>query len=288
MKINKILFGFTIVLAALFTSCNKDNEGAIYNNQEGAGLSFSAPTLVAVEVPASNPVFEVEILRGNISGAASGNVTATLKVGETELSGVTVSGYNFADGQNSTTVSVNVSPLEVGVVGSLTLTIADADASVGGVKSTTMKVSKAYEWESLGKGAFVDNFFGFVSEPEIMKAKGYERYRVMAPCEDYRLNPDPSDTWVASWSAPYIELWVEDGLVFFDEYFTGQNYEGDKTTPIYAWHPAAFSSLNSPEFWQHNKFLSDKVIQLAPYYYIDGVGGWNQTQKDGIVLIQLP
>ena len=262
MKINKILFGFAIVMAALFTSCNKDNEGAIYNNQEGAGLSFTASTLVAVEVPASNPVFEVEILRGNISGAASGNVTATLKVGETELSGVTVSGYNFADGQNSTTVSVNISPLEVGVVGSLTLTIADADASVGAIKSATMKVSKAYEWESLGKGAFVDNFFGFVSEPEIMKAKGYERYRVMAPCEDYRLNPDPSDTWVASWSAPYIELWVEDGLVFFDKYFTGQNYDGDKTCPIYVYHPSAFSDLNSLEFWQHNKFLSDKVIQL--------------------------
>ena len=288
MKINKILFGFAIVMAALFTSCNKDNEGAIYNNQEGAGLSFTASTLVAVEVPASNPVFEVEILRGNISGAASGNVTATLKVGETELSGLTVSGYNFADGQNSTTVSVNISPLEVGVVGSLTLTIADADASVGAIKSATMKVSKAYEWESLGKGAFVDNFFGFVSEPEIMKAKGYERYRVMAPCEDYRLNPDPSDTWVASWSAPFIELWVEDGLVFFEKYFTGQNYDGDKTCPIYVYHPSAFSDLNSPEFWQHNKFLSDKVIQLAPYYYIDGLGGWNKTQTDGMILIQLP
>ena len=288
MKINKILFGFTIVLAALFTSCNKDNEGAIYNNQGGAGLSFTASTLSSVEVPASNPVFDVEIVRGNIVGAASGNLTATLKVGDNELPGVTVSGYNFADGQNSTTVSVNVSPLEVGVVGSLTLTIADADASVGAIKSATMKVSKAYEWESLGKGAFVDNFFGFVSEPEIMKAKGYERYRVMAPCEDYRLNPDPSDTWVASWSAPYIELWVEDGLVFFDKYFTGQNYDGDKTTPIYAYHPSAFSDLNSPEFWQHNKFLSDKVIQLAPYYYIDGLGGWNKTQTDGMILIQLP
>lgn len=288
MRINKILFGFAIVVAALFTSCNKDNEGAIYNNQGGAGLSFTASTLSSVEVPASNPVFDVEIVRGNIVGAASGNLTATLKVGDNELPGVTVSGYNFADGQNSTTVSVNVSPLEVGVVGSLTLTIADADASVGAIKSATMKVSKAYEWESLGKGAFVDNFFGFVSEPEIMKAKGYNRYRVMAPCEAYRLNPDPSDTWVASWSAPYIELWVEDGLVFFDEWFTGQNYEGDKTAPIYAYHPSAFSDLNSPEFWQHSKFLSDKVIQLAPYYYIDGLGGWNQTQKDGIVLIQLP
>ena len=275
-------------MAALFTSCNKDNEGAIYNNQGGAGLSFTASTLSSVEVPASNPVFDVEIVRGNIVGAASGNLTATLKVGDNELPGVTVSGYNFADGQNSTTVSVNVSPLEVGVVGSLTLTIADADASVGAIKSATMKVSKAYEWESLGKGAFVDNFFGFVSEPEIMKAKGYNRYRVMAPCEDYRLNPNPSDTWVASWSAPYIELWVEDGLVFFDEWFTGQNYDGDKTAPIYAYHPSAFSDLNSPEFWQHSKFLSDKVIQLAPYYYIDGLGGWNKTQTDGMILIQLP
>lgn len=288
MRINKILFGFAIVMAALFTSCNKDNEGAIYNNQGGAGLSFTASTLSSVEVPASNPVFDVEIVRGNIVGAASGNLTATLKVGDNELPGVTVSGYNFADGQNSTTVSVNVSPLEVGVVGSLTLTIADADASVGAIKSATMKVSKAYEWESLGKGAFVDNFFGFVSEPEIMKAKGYNRYRVMAPCEDYRLNPDPSDTWVASWSAPYIELWVEDGLVFFDEWFTGQNYDGDKTAPIYAYHPSAFGSLNSPEFWQFSKFVSDKVIQLAPYYYIDGLGGWNYTQRDGVVLIQLP
>jgi len=288
MRINKILFGFAIVVAALFTSCNKDNEGAIYNNQGCAGLSFTASTLSSVEVPASNPVFDVEIVRGNTVGAASGNLTATLKVGDKELPGVTVSGYNFADGQNSTTVSVNISPLEVGVVGSLTLTIADADASVGAIKSATMNVSKAYEWESLGKGAFVDNFFGFVSEPEIMKAKGYERYRVMAPCEDYRLNPDPSDTWVASWSAPYIELWVEDGLVFFDEWFTGQNYDGDKTAPIYAYHPSAFSDLNSPEFWQHNKFLSDKVIQLAPYYYIDGLGGWNKTQTDGMILIQLP
>ena len=288
MRISKKIFGMAIVAAALFTSCNKDVEGAIYNGQNNAGVSFTAATLAAVEVPASNPVFEVEIVRGNTAAAATGSVTASLKAGSTVIGGVTVSDFNFAAGENATTVKVNIEPLEVGVQGTLTLALSDADASIGGVKSATMKVSKAYEWESLGKGAFVDNFFGFVSEPEIMKAKGYERYRVMAPCEDYRLNPDPSDTWVASWSAPYIELWVEDGLVFFDEYFTGQNYEGDKTTPIYVYHPSAFSSLNSPEFWQHNKFLSDKVIQLAPYYYIDGLGGWNKTQTDGMILIQLP
>lgn len=288
MRLNKAIFGLTIVMAALFSSCNQDNEGAIYDNKGNAGLSFTASTLSAVEVPASNPVFDVEIVRGNTTGAASGNISATLNAGNATLDGVTVSGYSFADGENTTTVSVNVSPLEVGVIGSLTLTIADADASIGGVKSATMKVSKAYEWESLGKGTFVDNFFGMESEPEIMKAKGYNRYRVMAPCEPYRIANAGSDDWVASSSAPFIELWIEDGLVFWDAWFTGQNYQGDKASPIYAYHPSDFSNLNAPEHWQFSKFLDAKTIQLAPYYYIDGVGGWNYTQKDGIVIIQLP
>ena len=289
MKLNKVLFGLTVVAAALFSSCNKDNEGAIYSNQGNAGLSFTASTLATVEVPASNPVFDVEIVRGNTVGAATGNLTATLKAGNAEVSGVTVSGYSFADGQNSTTVSVNISPLEVGVAGSLTLTIADADASVGAVKSTTMKVSKAYEWESLGNGQFYDNFFGMTSQPEIRKAKGFDRYRVMEPCEDFRAEAIAGgDTWAAASSAPYIELWVEDGLVFWEDWFTGQNYDGDKAQPIMACHPSGWSSMATADFWQYSKFLDEKTIQLAPYYYIDGVGGWNYTQKDGVVYIVLP
>ena len=288
MKLNKVLFGLTIVAAALFSSCNKDNEGAIYSNQGNAGVSFTASTLATVEVPASNPVFDVEIVRGNTVGAATGNLTATLKAGNEVIPGATVSAFNFADGQNSTTVSVNIAPLAVGVAGTITLTIDDADASIGGVKSTTMKVSKAYEWKSLGKGYFLDNFFGMESEPEILKAEGFDRYRVIEPCEPYRIANADTDSWVASSSAPFIEFWVEDGLVFWDEWFTGQNYDGDKASPIYAWHPSAFSSLNDPEFWQYSKFLDAKTVQLAPYYYIDGVGGWNYTQRDGVVYIVLP
>jgi len=290
MRINKKIFGLAFVVAALFTSCNKDNEGAIYDGQgSNAGVSFTASTLSNVEVPASNPVFDVEIVRGNTSAAATGSLTATLKVGDNEIPGVTVSNYNFAAGENSTTVKVDISPLEVGVVGNLTLAISDADVSVGGVKSATMKCLKAYEWTSLGNGTFTDNFFGMESTPEILKAQGFDRYRVMAPCEAYRTSPAAAeDTWVATWSAPYIELWVEDGLVFWDEWFTGQNYDGDKGSPIYAYHPSAFSDLNDAEFWQFSKFLDAKTIQLAPYYYIDGVGGWNYTQREGVVIITLP
>ena len=289
MKLNKVLFGLTVVVAALFSSCNKDNEGAVYSNQSNAGVSFTASTLTAVEVPASNPVFDVEIVRGNTVGAATGTLTASLVANKAEVPGVTVSSFSFADGQNSTTVSVNISPREVGVAGSLTLTIADADASVGGVKSATMKVSKAYEWKSLGKGQFYDNFFGMTSQPEILKAEGFDRYRVIEPCEDFRAEAIAGgDTWAAASSAPFIELWVEDGLVFWEDWFTGQNYDGDKTQPIMACHPSGWSSMSTADFWQFSKFLDEKTIQLAPYYYIDGVGGWNYTQKNGVVYIVLP
>ena len=295
MKLNKVLFGLTVVVAALFSSCNKDNEGAVYSNQSNAGLSFTASTLESVAVPASNPVFDVEIVRGNTVGAASGTISASLKAGDAEVSGVTVSGYNFADGQNATTVSVNIAPLEVGVVGTLTLAIADADASVGAVKTTSIKVSKAYEWKSLGTGTYTDawttgsdaNPNGVTVNVEIMKAEGFDRYRVMNPYKEYLASSQGAadwGTWIATSSPAYVEFYTEDGIIYYDDFFIGLNYQGDKTQPIYACHPSGWSSLSS----DHNKWWDDKTAQFAPYYYIDGLGGWNQTQKDGIVLIQLP
>ena len=276
-----------IVAAALFTSCNKDVEGAIYNGQNNAGVSFTAATLAAVEVPASNPVFEVEIVRGNTAAAATGSVTASLKAGSTVIGGVTVSDFNFAAGENATTVKVNIDPLEVGVQGTLTLALSDADASIGAVKTATLKVSKAYEWVSLGKATFVDAFVGATGNPEVLKADGFERYRVMAPYEEWRVSPEAqADSWTAASSAPFIELWVEDGLVYFDTFFVGLNYDGDKSQPILAHHASDF--MDGVSNFKFSKFLDAKTIQLAPYYYIDGLGGWNHTQKNGIITITLP
>jgi hypothetical protein len=287
MRISKKIFGMAIVAAALFTSCNKDVEGAIYNGQNNAGVSFTAATLAAVEVPASNPVFEVEIVRGNTAAAATGSVTASLKAGSTVIGGVTVSDFNFAAGENATTVKVNIAPLEVGVQGTLTLALSDADASIGAVKTATLKVSKAYEWVSLGKATFVDAFVGATGNPEVLKADGFERYRVMAPYEEWRVSPEAqADSWTAASSAPLIELWVEDGLVYFDTFFVGLNYDGDKSQPILAHHASDF--MDGVSNFKFSKFLDAKTIQLAPYYYIDGLGGWNYTQKNGIITITLP
>jgi hypothetical protein len=109
----------------------------------------------------------------------------------------------------------------------------------------------------------------------------------MAPYEEWRVSPEAqADSWTAASSAPFIELWVEDGLVYFDTFFVGLNYDGDKSQPILAHHASDF--MDGVSNFKFSKFLDAKTIQLAPYYYIDGLGGWNYTQKNGIITITLP
>ena len=158
-----------------------------------------------------------------------------------------------------------------------------------------MKVSKAYEWESLGKGTYTDAWTtasdnypdGVTASVEIMKAKGFDRYRIMAPYKEYLASSEGANSWgnwIASSSPAYVEFYTEDNIIYYDDFFIGLNYEGDKSQPIYACHPSGFKDISS----DHNKWLDDKTAQFAPYYYINGVGGWNNTQYDGVIIITLP
>ncbi|MBR5634785.1 MAG: hypothetical protein IKW78_06385, partial [Prevotella sp.] len=59
-------------------------------------------------------------------------------------------------------------------------------------------------------------------------------------------------------------------------------------------HPADFTNTGTEDKWLYNKVLSYQenglpaVVQLAPRYYMFGVGGWNQSQADGILTIVFP
>lgn len=287
------------MVAALFASCNTDNEGVIYT-AENEGISFASSALPSVEVPASNPVFTVELVRGDVSAAKTGSVTpkGTIVVGTDaegediteELPGIKVSNYSFAAGENRTTITVDISPLNVGDVLTLKLTIDDADnVAVSGNKTATLKASKAYEWISLGKGTYIDNWVECETSVEILKADGFDRYRVLKPYDDY-LNSEAGhtnwDPWNTGAGTPMIEFWTVDGIIYYDDYYTGLDYQGDSSMPVYVCHPNGWSSLraNNP----NNKWLDAKTAQFAPYYYIEGLGGWNYTGYDGVIYVILP
>lgn len=286
--LNKISVLLSLLAVVLFASCDTDQEGAIYN-EKGYGLTFSAGTLLKVAVEPSNPTFTVELYRGNAAEACSGQLALSATIGKNELAGCTVSDYSFAPGESKTAVTVNVEPLPVGYNLTVTLSIPDeANIAIGGVGTTKLTVQKEYNWTSLGTGTYTDNWgWGITYNVEILKAEGFDRYRVVEPYTESMKNDDGAwEDWLAPSACPYAEFYTvsENGTVSFDPFFLGLYYQADTSQPIYAYPADAFSGIDG----SHSKWIDSKTIQLAPYYYIDGVGGWNMTGQDGVVLITLP
>ena len=285
MKYIKSLFSILMLLSlCVFTSCEQENEGAIYdaNNQ---GLSFTFNTF-ELSAPANNPVISVPVYRA-VAGEA---YTSSITVSTSAPGVIAPSSVSFAAGEQETTIDINLGQeLGVGVIASITITLNEADASVGGVSETSVSAYKEYVFESLGMGTFQDNFFfGKVYNVEIQKAQGFDRYRVIDPYKEGLTNDDGElGNWIAMGTrCPYIEFWEtgEGDLVKFNNYAIGANYQAVASQPIRAYHSSSFEGT-VPDF---SKKLDGKTYQLAPYYYIDGVGGWNYTEADEVVVITLP
>jgi hypothetical protein len=105
---------------------------------------------------------------------------------------------------------------------------------------------------------------------------------------------------------PYIQLTIlkkgetyrgveitQDGLVGYGLLNTGyfhSTYEAD----VLMVYPGMFNSLQNEDVYAYNYVVEWQEnglpgrIQLAPYYYMDGVGGWNNTTSDDIVIIDFP
>ncbi|MFV0391653.1 MAG: hypothetical protein ACK5KP_07215 [Paludibacteraceae bacterium] len=285
-RLNKVFLLCSVLFFVLFTSCEQENIGTKYDNKEG--LTFSNSSLTDKTVQATNPKLTVDLYRSDGSIATSGAITfKAILPDKSELSGVTVSDYSFAEGETKTVITVDVTPLTIGVVLTMELTLPEEITSVGGISETTFKVKKAYTWQSIGQGKYLDNWTSGVEYPvDIQKAEGFDRYRVINPYVETMKNDDGDwGDWIATSSAPYVEFWTtENNLVSFASFFIGVNYEADSKQPIYAYHSSSFQNL-SPDF---SKWVDAKTVQLAPYYYITGLGGWNNTQKNNIIIITLP
>lgn len=161
-------------------------------------------------------------------------------------------------------------------------------------------------WVPLGIAKFTDNFwFG-----ESVYCQAYQNaftphlFRLENPfralCEQWGIAPSED-------CGKYIEVTVlqpgdvqsdvkitQKDLVYFPEVNTGyyySRYDAD----IVIRHPGIVSATYKNEaYWTHNKVLTYQSnglpakIQLAPQYYMYGVGGFNQTQADGAILITFP
>lgn len=113
----------------------------------------------------------------------------------------------------------------------------NGDASYAGISKCTLKMPVEYLWEPMGTGKFCDAFVmdDVISDVEILKAQGFNRYRVMNPYKDFYENGGAAayGDMYGSNGSEYIEFWeTSDGLLTFSPWNTGLIYQGKKEQTI--------------------------------------------------------
>lgn len=263
-----------------------------------------------VELDPTDPTTTTfQVFRRNAAAAA----TVKLDVLKNTDNVFTVSDAVFAAGDTVATVTVSFPNAEVGTPYTLQVTTTDP-TNVSNYSSDilyTMNLTRI-KWNYLGVGDFAENFWYEGNwDVEIYQRDDNENiYRIKDPfgpiCRYYIENGGAA--YIDGTQSDYVVLTVlqpgdlvddheveNSDLVDFTDMSSGYHHSSyDATVKLY--HPRRFTAAADDEdAWAWNRVLSYQAdgktpgqIQLAPRYYMDGVGGWNQSQADGQLIITFP
>ena len=297
---NKIFkYSLALMTAAFtFAACSDSDDNyqkATWDAADGYyDVVFPKSTVTEELDPVEATETTLTIERKNKSGVATvpfnilTNTDDVFSVGEA----------TFADGDSVANFKVTFSKAELGKTYTLKLQVTDPkfSSSYSSTNSMTYKVTRV-KWNLLGVGTFADNFwYEDESNVEIyQKDNEHNVYRVMHPFDSMLANPAISDAEKSGHQSESVTLTVrKDGLVIFTDMNSGY-FHPSYGADVMLYHPSAFSSLQDESNWVYSKVVSYQEdgatpgqIQLAPYYYMDGVGGWNNTKADGVVVITFP
>ncbi|MDE6654893.1 MAG: hypothetical protein K2K37_10970 [Muribaculaceae bacterium] len=299
-----MMWTMALAVFAGFTSCSDDdtidrNYGV--NNDE-VYFPNSLPKTIELAIDANS--FDVELRRVRTADAITVPIQVT---DESGLFSVPAS-VAFAEGADKAvlTIGYSLDDINYGDFKTVVLKIADESLiSPYGASSYTFSAGLNEPWTSLGNCQYSDAFmFTNTYQAEIQQSDVDPTvFRVVNPyaqglaAEGYPQNAGPSEFVQFRVLQPgekvYDTTVTMENLVYFDTFRTGwfhDNYGAE----VQCYWPGKFVSLSAEDNWTYNcvKSYQDNgvpaVVQLAPYYYMDGVGGWNYTQRDGMITIVFP
>lgn len=302
------LSSLTLVLAA----CQEEKVEPGEKDLDGCyGVYFPAQDKAVKLVldPAEPTSTKITVMRKN----SEGEITVPVTVADTSKL-FKFAPITFKDGQAETTIDVLFDGIGIGNTYLASLTIEDpAYASKYNSNPISIDVKVLREkWNNLGVGTWVEHgVFNFDAPENVIihqndldktKYRIYMRYPdPEKEGEEYALYSPKSDEYLSLrllksgevFKLKTEELKVDkDGLVLFDIFDTGIPYD---TGAPNIWFVHPFNLSKPVNLWYYNKVISyqdDGVtpagIQLAPYYYIDGLGAIDRSQEDGIITIVFP
>lgn len=308
---NKIYSIFTMLLlsvtALTLGSCTEEYEysGA---KAEGEQVYFSNALGSTVNLSNTESSYAIQLNRINTSDELTVNLTLNDESGIYSIP----SSVTFAQGDSIATFNLSYDPtkLEYDVFNSVTIAIADADYTTPyGNSSYTFNAGMPSPYVSIGTGRFADNFFvsGY-AEVEIMQNQNNpNQFRIMHPYDEFAEFFESEGYNLSGTPSEYLELQIlqpgdnlagttvtKSDLVYFSPVQTSIIVNDEYGLPVQVIHPANMSGGNVESAWTHNIVTNWQenglpgTIQLAPFYYMDGLGGWDNSSEDNIITITFP
>ncbi|MCD8183995.1 MAG: hypothetical protein LUE99_13940 [Bacteroides sp.] len=243
----------------------------------------------------------------SVTGSAA---TANLTVEDPSGLFTIPTSVDFAADAETATIAIGYNPADIAYDDYAKITL-----SLEGTGETTPYGSSVYTfeagipapWKSIGKASFSDSYiFGNTYQVELQQNEDNpSQYRLVDPysaalkAEEIESKGNQSPYLTFKLLAPGDKVGdvtiAGEGLVYFNPCCTGlYNTANDYNKDINIYHPSAFTKFDSESTWQHSYMTHYKedetpgVVQLAPYYYMEGLGGWDNTQKDNMITIVFP
>lgn len=306
-SINKLfgIFGVLCVLLGI-SACSEEAKYTPAEMLTNAQIYFPTTMSSQVDLKNDGTSFDIEVSRVKSDDAISVALSA---VDESGMFTIPAS-VSFAAGEEVAKITIGYDPAELGfdAYKPITLTINDETLTTPyGTSSYTFKAGIPSPWISLGKATFMDGFlFANAYQVELQQNElEPSMYRLVDPySQGIKAEGVPSEGGQTDFltfqllkkgdKLGDVEI-TNDGLVYFLSASTGYFYTNDGINKdVYIYHPSAFTKFQAESDWMYSSVKMTKedgspaVVQLAPYYYIDGVGGWNYTQKDDVIKIIFP
>ena len=315
MNKNILLLPFILCLflGLITTACTDDEVKYVPAEMPGnAQVYFSNTLLTKLNLSQDLTVTSYDLVLNRIDKTNALTVNLTVVNENPDIFTVPTTA-NFAAGEETAKITLQYDPQKLNYDDYKAISISISDGSLTspyGSVVYSFTIGIPAPWTSLGMATFIDTWM-FDNSYEIELQQNDldpTRYRLVDPytpgleAEGYIPNNNRGN------QSPYLEFQVlpagsvykgvtttVEGLVVYDDINTGYyNTSNDYNQDVLEMHPSRFTSMATENFWLHNIVIQfsatgkPEVVQLAPYYYMMGIGGWNNTQVDGVVTIVFP
>lgn len=284
------------VMAISTASCSDDShEYEPATPESGDQVYFSTETATNLLAKATESTVSIPIYR--IKSDASATVPITVTDEKGNFTGP--SSVNFDAGKTQANIDLTYDFEKVGYdnYSTVLLSIADpAYTTAYGISNLTVQVGIPAPWTSLGTGTFTETWWSGASYKKEIQQNDNDpqTFRVVDPFADKGNYVDGADYFqfrIYKAGETLLGEVLERDVVFYED--TKMTYYDYYEADINIVFPGYFSSAKTQDMWTHNRveYQEDGSIayaQVAPFFYMDGIGGWNKSQNEDIITIVFP